>query len=190
MLLGQSPFKLNKGDSRYTLKYRFMSEDQPVRPMRLKIEINTGEHFTALGHKTTNFDLQSSWFKGKCKILTFEIEEILGTKLRALYQRKKGRDLYDMSMAFLHFKNLDDNKMIACFQNYMKHGGATVSRAEFEANLHHKLNDNAFLEDIQPLLRPGAAKFDAQREGELLKNRMLALLPGDPWKGEKKEPKK
>ncbi len=178
--------RYDRGDSRYTLKYRFMSEDQPVRSMRLKIEINTGEHFSALGHRTTNFDLQSSWFSGKCKILTFEIEEILGTKLRALYQRKKGRDLYDMSMAFRHFENLDDNKMIACFQNYMKHGGATVSRAEFEANLHHKLNDNAFLEDIQPLLRPGSPKFDAQKEGELLRNRTLALLPGDPWKGQKK----
>ncbi|MGZ3805916.1 MAG: nucleotidyl transferase AbiEii/AbiGii toxin family protein [Pseudobdellovibrionaceae bacterium] len=173
--------RVDRGSARFTLKYRFLSQETQI-PLRLKIEINTGEHFTVLGHKKTTFEMQNSWFTGQCEILSFEVEEILSTKLRALYQRKKGRDLFDMSMAFQHFKSLDDKKMIACFQKYMEHGGTSVSRAEYEANLFHKLNDNVFLEDIQPLLRPGTPKFDVRKEGEYLKNRTLSLLPGAPWK--------
>ena len=182
--------RVDRGTARFTLKYRFESEEAPQRPMRLKIEINTGEHFAVLGFKKKNFEMKSSWFSGKCEILTYEIEEILGTKLRALYQRKKGRDLYDMSMAYQHFKSLDDKKMVACFAEYMRHGGTTVSRAEYEANLYRKLNDRAFTEDIQPLLRPNTPEFNVAQEGELVKTRTLSLLSGEPWKGEGKKEKK
>lgn len=174
---------VDRGGSRVTLKYRFTSEDQPSRPMRLKIEINTGEHFTQFGYKRAQFHMKSTWFTGSAEILTFEIEEILGTKLRALYQRKKGRDLYDMAMAYQYLPNLNDQKMIDCFMAYMKHGGHSVSRAEYEANLFEKLTDKSFLEDIQPLLKSGSKKFDMNQVGEIFKNRSLILLPGDPWKG-------
>lgn len=61
-----------------------------------------------------------------------------------------------------------------------------VSRAEFEANLHRKLEDRAFIEDIQPLLKPDTPTFNAPEEGLLVKRRTLSLLPGEPWKGETK----
>lgn len=174
---------IDRGDSRFTLKYKFMSEEAPVRSMRLKIEINTGEHFAVLGYKHINFKMQNGWYSGSADILTFEIEEILGTKIRALYQRKKGRDLYDMSMAFQHFKGLDDQRMIDSFNRYMKHEGKTVSRAEFEANLFKKAQDAAFSEDIQPLLKPGSPVFDVKKEATVFKERILSKLNGDPWKG-------
>lgn len=168
---------------RVVLKYGFESEDAPVKKMRLKIEINNGEHMNVLGLKKTKYKMHNTWFTGEAEILTYKIEEILGTKLRALYQRKKGRDLYDMSMAYHHFRNLDDAKMIECFLKYMEHEGNKVSRAEYEENLADKLSDNAFLEDIQPLLKPGSPKFDVKAAGETFKARTLSLLPGDPWKG-------
>jgi predicted nucleotidyltransferase component of viral defense system len=42
------------------LLYQFESEIAPVRPLRLKIEINTREHFTLLGPKQANFSGSSS----------------------------------------------------------------------------------------------------------------------------------
>jgi predicted nucleotidyltransferase component of viral defense system len=175
--------KVERGDSRFTLKYKYTSEEAPVRPMRLKVEINTGEHFTVLGYKRISYQMQNDWFSGSADVLTFEIEEVLGTKIRALFQRKKGRDLYDMSMAFQHIKGLDDQKMVDCFNRYMKHEGKAISRAEYEANLYHKAQDAAFAEDIQPLLKPGSAPFDVKRAALAFKERTLALLEGDPWKG-------
>ena len=64
-----------------TLNYRFESEIPPVRPLRLKIEINTREHFTLFGYQRRQFDAQNPWFTGQSEIVTFELDELLGTKL-------------------------------------------------------------------------------------------------------------
>jgi predicted nucleotidyltransferase component of viral defense system len=82
-------------EGRVNLLYRFTSEDVSPVPMRLKIEINTREHFAELGYHSVPFSVQSQWFSGDAQITTFDFNELLGTKLRALYQRKKGRDLFD-----------------------------------------------------------------------------------------------
>jgi predicted nucleotidyltransferase component of viral defense system len=70
-----------------TVIYRFDSEMQPVVNMRLKIEINTREHLNILGLKEISYEINNSWFSGQCHITGYEIEELLGTKLKALYQR-------------------------------------------------------------------------------------------------------
>ena len=82
-----------------TLVFRFQSEIPPVVPIRLKVEINTREHFNVLGLTQRNFKVENQWFSGDCKITTYHLEELLGTKLRALYQRRKGRDLFDLYKA-------------------------------------------------------------------------------------------
>src|SRR4051812_3386436 len=69
--------------------YRFTSEDEI--PLKLKVETNCREHFTVLGIQEAAMKVESSWFSGQAKIPTYDIHELLGTELRALYQRKKGR---------------------------------------------------------------------------------------------------
>jgi predicted nucleotidyltransferase component of viral defense system len=173
----------DRKQSRVTLCYRFESELPPVQRMRLKIEVNTGEHFTVLKPIRHTLRCESEWFMGDAEVLTYEIEELLGTKMRALYQRKKGRDLYDLALALKHFQNLDLGKIINCFQQYMDYGKTPVTRAQFEANLAGKLKDAAFRGDIQPLLVPEAPEFNVDEEGERVKTAFLSLLPGDCWKG-------
>jgi predicted nucleotidyltransferase component of viral defense system len=46
--------------------------------------------------KKHKFSVENQWFSGDCEITTYYLEELLGTKLRALYQRRKGRDLFDL----------------------------------------------------------------------------------------------
>src|SRR5690606_25421173 len=75
--------------------YRFDSEYEQIR-LRLKLEINCKEHFNILEWIDFPFKVESEWFSGEAKIRTYNINELLGTKLRALYQRKKGRDLFDL----------------------------------------------------------------------------------------------
>jgi len=79
-----------------TLIYHFESESSPGLLIRLKVETNCREHFSVLGYQQFPFNLESSWFTGSCNITTYKLEELLGTKLRAMYQRRKGRDLYDL----------------------------------------------------------------------------------------------
>lgn len=88
--LGEPRTKQTEG--RVTFLYRFESEDSPPIPLRLKVEINSREHFSVHGFTPLSFAVSSRWFEGACKVTTYRLEELLGTKLRALYQRRQGRD--------------------------------------------------------------------------------------------------
>ncbi len=83
--LGTPHWKLGKG--RATFLYRFDSETKPITPLKLKVETNTREHFFVLGPRRIGFEVKSPWHSGEANVLTYEPEELLGTKLRALYQR-------------------------------------------------------------------------------------------------------
>jgi predicted nucleotidyltransferase component of viral defense system len=171
----------NQSQGRLTMLYRFETTSRPVQRMRLKVEINTREHFAVLGYQLQDFAVENPWFTGKAEIRTYRIEELLGTKLRALYQRKKGRDLYDLWISLTSLK-IDDEKVISCFERYIQNEGHSISRGEFEKNLIAKLNDPAFLNDITPLLPTGII-YNAEIAGKLIQERLITRLGGEQWKG-------
>ena len=176
-LLG-APRRVSKEGS-FTLLYRFQSTSPPDIPMRLKIEINTREHFTELGHVKQPFSVDSRWFQGQAAITTFSIEELLGTKLRALYQRRKGRDLFDLWLADERL-NFSSEKVVACFLRYLQESSLFISRAEFEENLLNKIQDPRFLKDITPLLSP-AISWAQNSALEMVMKKLVSNLPGKPW---------
>ena len=161
--------------------YRFESTAKPVQKMRLKVEINTREHFSVFGLYRPPFIVRNPWFSGEVRICTYRLEELLGTKLRALYQRKKGRDLYDLWLALTSLE-IDDRKVVKCFGRYLEHEGNSISRAEFEKNMIVKLKDSAFVGDIDPLL-PVGVNYEATTAGAVIQERLIARLRGQPWKG-------
>jgi predicted nucleotidyltransferase component of viral defense system len=171
--------KRTRSEGRVTLTYRVESEGGVS--LKLKVEINTREHFTVLGFDQLNFSVNSRWFTGSASILVYKLDELLGTKIRALYQRKKGRDLFDLWMAFTA-SDVQPERVIDCFLKYMEHEGHRISRAEFERNLLEKLRDPLFIEDIRPLLVPDTA-YDPGEAAALVINRLAILIPGDPWQG-------
>lgn len=61
------------------------SEIAPVINMQSKIEINCREHFNVSGLHYFPFRVNNSWFSGSCDLYTYLPEELLGTKLWALY---------------------------------------------------------------------------------------------------------
>jgi predicted nucleotidyltransferase component of viral defense system len=147
--------KIKQKDRNTTMIFKFESEIQPVQVLKLKVEINCREHFSAFNLKKKIFKVNSSWVNGECNITTYEIEELLGTKLRALYQRKKGRDLYDLFKALKTNNSLSKEKIIQVFQHYMKHEVTGIlSKASYLKNLEDKMNDPEFLGDTTALLRP------------------------------------
>jgi len=166
---------------RVNLLYRFKSEDSPAMPLRLKIEINSREHFTELGYTKVPFQIANRWFTGEAELTTFDLNELLATKLRALYQRKKGRDLFDLSYS-IERDLVDVGILLDCFKRYMNEDGHAVSRAQFEANLDNKARDPSFRGDLSPLLRP-AYTYDFDKSMALVLKRLIRRLPGDPWKG-------
>ena len=137
-----------------TVEYRFETEIAPIIKMRLKIEINCREHFTVLGLQQVPFKVQNGWFNGECMINTYYIEELLGTKLRALYQRRKGRDLFDLDFALTKL-DIDISKLIQCYKEYINFSdGASPTSKMFVANMLEKMSDDEFRNDIFTILRP------------------------------------
>ncbi|WP_423925841.1 nucleotidyl transferase AbiEii/AbiGii toxin family protein [Candidatus Palauibacter sp.] len=163
------------------LMYRFASEDVPPLKLRLKVEINTREHFSELGLRSVAFLVDSPWFGGTAEVTTYALEELLGTKLRALYQRRKGRDLFDLWYA-LEMGSVDPRTVLTCFLRYMRENGHSVTRAQFEENLQGKQTLRDFREDMDPLLRPGLS-WDIGTAMNVVRDRFVALVPGDRWKG-------
>ena len=113
--------KIKQKDRNTTLIFNFESEMQPVQILKLKVEINCREHFSVFDLKKKTYKVNSLWFNGQCNITTYEFEELLGTKIRALYQRKKGRDLYDLFKALRLTDSLSKDKIIQVFLHYLKH---------------------------------------------------------------------
>ncbi len=138
-----------------TLVFRFESEFPPVQKLRLKVETNCREHFTVLGYQKIPFRVESTWFTGSCEITTYKLEELLGTKLRALYQRRKGRDLFDLHKALSTNENIDLGNLIKCYLKYIHFStGAAPSQQQFLDNMEAKMKDSEFLGDITALIRP------------------------------------
>lgn len=150
-----------------TLLYRFNSEfSQDIR-LRLKIEINCREHFNLLGWNSFPFSVDSEWFTGKCDITTYHLDELLGTKLRALYQRKKGRDLFDLYYADQN-ANLDYDRIIHCYNEYMNFVvGKSPTQKEFFLNMEQKKKSAQFSGDLQGLLNPNL-KYNQEEAFEWL----------------------
>jgi predicted nucleotidyltransferase component of viral defense system len=154
-------------------------------PIRLKIEINTRERKAYDGAKVRPFKVENPWFSGSADIPAFSNEELLATKLRALLQRKKGRDLIDLSHALEVFKTLDAQKTVDLFGRYLKAGDLSISRAQAEDRMFAKLKDRNFLADVPPFLAAEeAAKFDVAAANAAFTrvfNGFIRLIPGAPW---------
>lgn len=167
--------KVEQSEHNNTIVYPFESEIAPVIKMKLKVEINTREHFTVLGVKTIPLQMKNGWYNGGAEISTYELEELLGTKLRALYQRSKGRDLFDLYHAYQHHE-IDTEKLLQCYREYMTFDVAhPPTQKMFIANTDEKIKDKDFTNDIHVILRPGI-DYDNVAAYEFVRTGLLAKL--------------
>jgi predicted nucleotidyltransferase component of viral defense system len=172
--LGDSSVKPKKDGTQIIC--RFNSEFPPSIRLRLKVEINTREHFTVFGLQHFPFEVKSSWFDGGCNLTTYRLEELLGTKLRALYQRKKGRDLYDMFIALTQKPELDVDALLHSYREYMKFSvEKPPTQREYLLNMEAKMGDSEFLGDTTALLRP-EVPYDPQVAYTLVKNTLIERI--------------
>jgi predicted nucleotidyltransferase component of viral defense system len=168
--------KIKQKDRNTTLIFNFESEMQPVQILKLKVEINCREHFSVFDLKKKTFNVNSLWFNGQCNITTYEFEELLGTKIRALYQRKKGRDLYDLFKALRSTDSLSKEKIIQVFLHYMKHEVTGIpSKASYLKNLEDKMKDSEFLGDTTALLSPDET-YDPNEGFDLVRKEIIEMM--------------
>jgi len=164
------------------LVFRLAPESAPQTALKLKVEINTREHEVLLGYRRYPFEVASDWYSARTEIVSFEPEEIFGTKLRALLQRRKNRDLFDLHHGLTQL-GLDRDKVVTCLNHYLALEDHPISRAEAEERMLKKLT-RSLTEDIEPLLPVGvrfdeAVAIDAFNE---VWSTLIARLRGDAWR--------
>ena len=144
--LGEPKVKQKKHNN--TLIFRLESEAIPVVPIHLKVEINCKEHFNVLPMMEVPFSVSNKWYNGECNVLTYQLDELVGTKLRALYQRRKGRDLYDLYKA-LTLSDINIDQVLTCYQKYMEFVVDHVpTYKEFIVNMEALLSGEIFSDKV------------------------------------------
>lgn len=164
------------------LVFKFNPEVDSGSTLKLKVEINTRDHQPLFGIKHYAFGVDSSWHSATASIASFEPEEIFGTKLRALLQRHKNRDLFDLNVGLSQLA-MDCDKMIHCFEHYLALQKTSLSRAKAEEIMLKKLN-RSLTEDIVPLLPSNVDFTDDNAISAFGKvwTQLIARIQGEPWK--------
>lgn len=162
--------------------FKFAPEVDPEAMLKLKVEINTREHESLYGIKKYPFEVDSRWHRAKTEIASFEPEKLLGTKLRALLQRRKNRDLFDLNEG-LRQLSMDPDKLIACFEHYLVLEGNLITRAIAEQRMLEKLA-RSLTDDITLLLPTGVTFTEDNAIDAFCKvwTELVVRIKGDPWK--------
>lgn len=140
--------------------------------MRIKIEVNTFERSPARDLVRLPHSVESAWFTGMADVLTFCLAELVATKLRALFQRSKGRDLFDLWLAVVEL-DADPADLVGCFAPYRPQG---YTRARAEQNLRAKLADLTFRNDLAPLVATWPEGYDIDLAADLVITEVFSLL--------------
>ena len=149
--------------------------------IRIKIEMNIAETEPHRPRKTIPHTVETSWWSGSADIPTFQPSELLATKLRALYQRSKGRDLFDLWLG-LTVLQADPEQIVAGFNHYMR--DATFSFPELRDNLAAKLATTSFRRDLDALTTNIPAGYDPDTAGNLVMRELGGHLRNAPPVGE------
>ena len=180
--LGRAQFEQSRVAPK--LRFRVEAEDDGA-PIRLKIEINTREVEAFDVPTALPLEVANPWFSGRAAISTFSREEMLATKLRALLQRDRGRDLYDLAHALEVFEGLGIDRVVEVFGQYLALSGQAISRAQAQDRMFAKLANPRFLLDVRPLLPAARAEALTEESTEeafrLVFMNLVDRLPGESW---------
>ncbi|MCL2483523.1 MAG: nucleotidyl transferase AbiEii/AbiGii toxin family protein [Propionibacteriaceae bacterium] len=137
---------------------------QAGNPLRIKVEVNTHERSPAFPVAHIPFEVTSPWWSGTSDVPIFQLAELIATKLRALYQRSKGRDLFDIWLTLTQ-TSLNPSEVLLAFKSY-RPAGYTAKTAV--ANLESKLANPDFRHDIDQLATRPTISYDADEAAKVV----------------------
>jgi len=168
--LGEPKRKLTERSAKLIYHYR-TNDDLPAK---LKIEINTTEHYNFFDYLELPFKVESEWFFGEAQIRTYQLDELMGSKLRALHQRRKGRDLFDLWL-LLSKDMLDIARVIQVFKAHGEYTGQLITKQAFEQSMYEKSKNEDFRNEITNLIS-GATNWDFDTAYNMIASNIIASL--------------
>ena len=162
--------------------YRFVPTGLQ-REETIKVEVNLNESASLYPLVSVEIDtLDEDGDHIRAKALSYDINEMLGTKTRALMQREQGRDLFDLFHAWQLSEAgttpyaVDGAKAMAAFAWYLEKEGTHLGGDEANALLDARLRKEGFRRDMDTLLRPDLPKFDVDAGATVVRNAYLKHL--------------
>lgn len=140
--------------------------------MSVKVEVNTYERSPARELIRVPYTVESQWYRGSADVQTFAVAELVATKIRALFQRSKGRDLFDLWLALTDLA-IPPADIVECFAPYRPDKYTAVLA---EQNLRTKLTDLGFRQDLDQLVRARRFTYDIDAAAELIITQLLGRI--------------
>ncbi len=157
----------------FSYRRRFSAPDSSSCPLGLarketiKVEVNLNEGSSLFPLVEVEIDsLDEDGERVRATAISYDINEMLGTKTRALLQREQGRDLFDLVHALRLSEagktpfRVDGAKAMEALSWYLAKENQRVIKSEANAKLDQRLRNPAFRRDIDTLLRRELGRFD------------------------------
>lgn len=154
-----------------------------LREETIKVEVNLNEQASLYPLVDVELGLLNN--EGElttASVRSYDINEMLGTKTRALMQRQQGRDLFDLYHAWQQSQQggtkyiVDGARAMIAFEWYLEQEGTRIGVAEANAALDERLRNRRFCDDMNTLLRPGLPKFEVEAGANLVRMAFLSHL--------------
>lgn len=145
-------------------------------PIRIKVEVNTRERSPVDSVQMVPYQVVSPWWSGRAQVRTFSTRELVATKIRALYERKKSRDVFDLWLALTEL-GLTGADLISAFEPYHP---ASLTATSAVANLRAKLSDEEFRHDLDAFVVGTPTGYDLDTAAGLIIDEVLTKLPKPP----------
>lgn len=156
-----------------------LDAEPAVPPGRIRIKVETNILETTSFERTIaiRHEVNSRWWTGVAEIPTYTLEELMATKLRALYQRSQGRDLFDLWLILTELEP-KESRIVEAFHHYM--GGGAFGFRELATNLRDKLEDRDFLSDLAPLIADMPEGYEPSDAANLVMESLGGRLANAP----------
>ncbi|MGM0670374.1 MAG: nucleotidyl transferase AbiEii/AbiGii toxin family protein, partial [Gemmatimonadota bacterium] len=162
------------------MTFTYAPTTPPPTRMTIKVEINYTEREPFYSIVDLPYHPQLPELDGPVILRSYDLDEMLATKMRALLQRTQGRDLYDLNLALSDPTTDGDppnpERITSAFADYMRREGTHVTRADFERTLGQKLASASFRGDMAAML-PAGHSFDVDAAAERIRSLLLSRLP-------------
>ncbi len=152
--------------------FRFETETGTTR--KVKLEINSHEHLRRRRHPLYALP-EICQLAAALPCPRTSSTSSLATKVPALYQRRKGLDLFDLWWAHEQ-ADTEPARIVALLGEFQAAAGRPmIRRSELRTNLTAK-RVPSFLEEVRPLLRPGVA-YNPAAALDWVEATFIPLLP-------------
>ena len=150
---------------RTTYTYSPTAQEAALGKVKLEVNLNETKSFYPL--VSLEMAVPAGAATRKVRVVTYDLDEMLATKLRALLQREHGRDLFDLWWAWRTAAGnpglqLDPHRIGAAFRFYMAQEGSSFRAEDVRAELARRLRSRSFLSDMDGYL-PVGQTYDPQQ---------------------------